>query len=104
MFYTFHQNNSGGSFVRNESVRECVIIEADTFEDALDRALEWTDIYFDGVYKDIDCDCCGDRWSHPDDGTGIPVVYDLFVVGCNNERSNTIIYYKDGSRQYCKWL
>lgn len=62
-FYTFDQNNSGGSFKINA---ECgigynVVIEANSEEEALKRAEGI--IYFDGVSNDMDCECCGDRWS-----------------------------------------
>ena len=57
-FYNFHQNNSGG--VLTEPACE-VFIEADTAEEANAIGLE-NGIYFDGCSKDIDCDCCGDRW------------------------------------------
>ena len=57
-FYHFHQNNSGGILL--EPACE-VFIEADTAEEANAIGLE-NGIYFDGVEKDYDCDCCGDRW------------------------------------------
>jgi hypothetical protein len=57
-FYHFHQNNSGGVLL--EPACE-VFIEADTAEEANAIGLE-NGIYFDGVEKDYDCDCCGDRW------------------------------------------
>ena len=65
-FYHFHQNNSGGVLL--EPACE-VFIEADTAEEANAIGLE-NGIYFDGVEKDYDCECCGDRWyrvTHYDD-------------------------------------
>lgn len=61
MFYEFSQNNSGGSFVVNDSVCHRLIIEADNEEDAISKA-EDLGCYWDGVSKGIDCPCCGDRW------------------------------------------
>ena len=33
-----------------------------TCADEANRIAESCGIYFDGVEKDKDCDCCGDRW------------------------------------------
>lgn len=57
-FYHFHQNNSGG-FLAEPACE--VFIEADTAEEANAIGLE-NGIYFDGCSKNIDCNCCGDRW------------------------------------------
>ena len=63
MFYSFDQNNSGGRFDFDEDVgiTRYVVIEADS-EDHANQIAEELGIYFDGVDKDLDCDCCGDRW------------------------------------------
>ena len=62
-FYTFSQNNSGGSFDIDEKagIAEVVIIEAHSADDANLRAKS-IGIYFNGVDSDMDCYCCGDRW------------------------------------------
>lgn len=64
MFYSFNQNNSGGSFVldKKAGITHFVIIEAKSVEDANQRA-EAIGLYFDGCNDGRDCDCCGDRWS-----------------------------------------
>lgn len=59
MFYTFEQNDAGGDFLGGY---ESVVIEADTAEEANERA-ERLGLYFNGVNKGIDCECCGDRWT-----------------------------------------
>jgi hypothetical protein len=76
MFYKFSQNNSGGEFVENDKVAHFVIIEANDHNHA-NQIAESIGIYFDGCEKDIDCDCCGDRWSEvdKDDGDDIPLLY-----------------------------
>lgn len=77
MFYEFRQNNSGGSFELDaqSGISTAVIIEADTVEQAVSRALS-IGIYFDGVDKGIDCGCCGDRWYVPyGDGDVVPSLY-----------------------------
>ena len=102
MFYTFNQNNSGGDFIINDNVAEWVIIEADSADDANDRA-ERIGIYFDGCADGYDCSCCGDRWYRQwrNDGTETPEIYDRPVVEEGNFgflRHSAIIYYKNGSK------
>lgn len=102
MFYTFRQNNSGGEFEVNDSVKHYVIIEADSAKEANNIALENTDIYFDGVDKNMDCECCGNRWYRQDesDGTEKPMIYGVDVFkyedGLPSFKPEYIIYYKDG--------
>ena len=102
MFYTFNQNNSGGAFVINDRVCHFVIIEADTAEQANDKA-EDIGIYFNGVRAEIDCSCCGDRWYsqwHEDAGEETPTIFG----GQPSEYSSFAkvnevycrVYYKDG--------
>ena len=76
MFYTYSQNNSGGSFIVDDTVCQYVIIEADDYALANDLA-EYKGIYFNGCDDDIDCPCCGDRWSAAwkNDGTDQPLIY-----------------------------
>ena len=57
MFYTFKQNNSGGTFIGPQYV----IIEADDASEANLIAYDHG-IYFNGVQNGQDCNCCGDRW------------------------------------------
>lgn len=61
-WYHFWQNNSGGSFDKDKNISEHVLIEATTAEEANEIAMH-IGIYFDGVDKEIDCECCGDRWT-----------------------------------------
>jgi hypothetical protein len=68
MFFTYRQNNSGGSFNVSDQHGHILIIEADDLEDANHFAQKKADIYFDGVRKGRDCGCCGDRWYEPYDG------------------------------------
>lgn len=62
MFYELNQNNSGGSFVVNDKLCHRLFIEADSENEALDKAEE-LGCYWNGVAKGLDCPCCGDRWS-----------------------------------------
>jgi hypothetical protein len=57
-YYNYRQNNSGGSFV---APAVSVFIKADSPEQADAIALA-NGIYFDPTFE-IDCDCCGNRWS-----------------------------------------
>lgn len=75
-FFNFYQNNSGGYFIKDDFVDEKVIIQAKDHHEANDKALS-LGIYFDGVMKGIDCECCGDRWnevSRNDERTNCPII------------------------------
>ena len=69
MIYYFRQNNSGGSFADLEYLGDGLdvfhlAVEAESAEAACDIAENSKyNIYFNGVDNDIDCPCCGDRWS-----------------------------------------
>jgi hypothetical protein len=63
--YVFRQNNSGGRFREDDVLAVNMVIEANSEEQAMRRGGQ-LGIYFDGVRKGIDCDCCGDRWYTPD--------------------------------------
>jgi len=67
MFYVYNQNNSGGNFTVNERLGKAVVIQADSLTQANDKAVS-IGIYFDGMYNDFDCSCCGDRWSRNPSG------------------------------------
>ena len=69
MFFTFHQNNSGGWY----DGPACVCVEADTAAKANERAESELAVYFDGVSTGDDCGCCGDRWFPVDDQDGYDV-------------------------------
>lgn len=77
MFFTFHQNNSGGRFQVDDKVTEFVIIEANDANHA-NLIAESIGIYFDGCENGMDCSCCGDRW-YPVSGYNgkySPMIYD----------------------------
>lgn len=77
MFYTFRQNNSGGSFEidPDKGISVVVIIEAPN-DTVASRLAEDKGIYFNGVDAGQDCECCGDRWHRPwDEGYEVPSVY-----------------------------
>lgn len=63
MFYLFVQNNSFGTYDidAEAGIGVNVAFEANSELEAIERAKNV--IYFDGVSKGIDCECCGDRWS-----------------------------------------
>jgi hypothetical protein len=104
MFYVFRQNNSGGYFEINDDVTQFVIIEADNNNDANSRAVE-IGIYFDGVDRDLDCGCCGDRWCEAWDTEGEPEP-ELYGQPIASYRPwshkpgqpYAYVYYKDGSK------
>ena len=102
MFYTYNQNNSGGSFVFEKSgISHFVIVEADSAEDA-DSKAQAIGLYFDG---EGDCDCCGARWSQAYNGTNEPEVYGAsafdyevskFGIKWMGEDPEGFIHYRDG--------
>lgn len=113
MFYTYRQNNSGGSFKITKKIKHFVIIEADSAKEANKKA-EHIGIYFDGVEKELDCPCCGDRWHKvlEQDGMEKPEIYgedassylafrrQLFCGLSTKEK--VIVYYKDGKVEVFK--
>lgn len=109
MFYTYNQNNSGGSFdFQKDAISHYVIIEADSAAEADFRAVQ-VGVYFD---SSMDCPCCGDRWSEAwsDDGTATPQVYGKdvssgviekgqFGMKWMGDNPEGYIHYKDGRVQ-----
>lgn len=80
MFFTYHQNNSGGEFHYDydKGIARTVVVEAGTAEDANTKA-ESVGLYWNGVKNETgDCECCGDRWYSAwgdTEGTPNPTVY-----------------------------
>lgn len=99
-FYEFSQNNTGGSFIFDEKKGICshVVIEAKNANEANERAKE-IGLYFDGVDKGEDCECCGDRWYEADesDGYETPTIYGDDLVKFNGSvfRQFAFIHYLD---------
>jgi hypothetical protein len=83
-FYTFNQNNSGGSFDHdpNAGIGYCVCVEAANETDANQRA-EQIGLYFNGCDSGMDCDCCGDRWYEQwrEEGDETPTLYGKPLTG-----------------------
>ena len=105
MFYTYNQNNSGGSFVSDKELAEYVIIEAGSSEEA-NKTAEELGIYFDGCEKGMDCSCCGDRWYEvdADDGKKRPLIYGkppkkILEDSLSRFNKQYIIYYKNGAKE-----
>lgn len=101
-FWDIRQNNSFGTFDRNDVVRENVIMEADTEAEATKKL----EAILDSYNQSGDCPCCGDRWNiyFWDGGHDVPSRYSEpveFVEGEEAEvRASTIIYYKDGTKRF----
>lgn len=80
MFYTYNQNNSGGSFIEDadRGIAHYVIVEADSPEQA-DITAENIGLYFDDSY---DCPCCGSRWDEASsyDESEVPTIYGREIV------------------------
>jgi len=100
-FYLFAQNNSGGSFQEDDNVAGYVIIEAESANDANDKA-EDVGIYFNGCADGFDCGCCGDRWYTTSDYEAYerPAIYGLPVAKYKTGfKDKCIIYRLDGSKK-----
>jgi hypothetical protein len=99
-FYTFDQNNSGGSFQENDKVCELVIVEAYSADHA-NLLADDIGIYFEGCSNGLDCSCCGDRWHPVDDRDGydVPSHYgkDITEVYASSYRRKAIIHYLNGT-------
>jgi hypothetical protein len=75
MWFHYHQNNTGGSFLSYEDkLVEDVLIEAATKEEA--NAKFPFKLCFGGVDACGCCPCCGHRWEEPWEGTEEPTIYD----------------------------
>ncbi|MBR7654821.1 hypothetical protein KCX83_21225 [Brucella oryzae] len=102
-FWTFNQNNSGGSFDFDEDagITHFTIVEAKDMQHAISRAKE-IGIYFDGCDAGIDCPCCGDRWYEPwkDDGDEAPTVYGQNVRE-NGGYANSIGGWMQDGKEIC---
>ena len=70
-FYTFYQNNSGGSFL---GPAHYVVIEAPSANSA-NALAEDQGVYFNGCENGNDCPCCGDRWYEASEGFDEPTIY-----------------------------
>lgn len=85
-WYTYSQNNSGGSFDHDEErgIGQYVIIEARDTSHADARAEE-IGLYFDGCREGRDCSCCGDRWYSAYDGDDRPEIYGKHIVPADDQ-------------------
>lgn len=89
-WFTFRQNNSGGLFDIDKNLNVFVIIEAYDEVHALDRAIE-VGIYFDGVERGKDCECCGNRWSRYCDESDVPSIYGE-TIEQSGEQDRTVLH------------
>ena len=106
-FFTYSQNNSGGffDFDKNKGITAYVIIEAHDGDHA-DLRFKNIGGYFDGVSKNMDCDCCGDRWTPKADWAergddvpsryGAPVDLSKASTGWLETGQNIVIHYLNG--------
>lgn len=111
-FYTYSQNNSGGSFVVTDNLANYVIIEAADPKEA-DYKLTRLGGYFDGCAKGNDCECCGDRWYPQDtpwsdnEGYSEPSYYGMSLEEYSTKERkrikwtnpSIIIHYSDGRKE-----
>jgi hypothetical protein len=91
-FYRFSQNNSGGSFVTNDKLCHRLFIEAESYQQAKEKA-EGFGVYYNGVADGHDCDCCGDRWY--DSEEEIKDYTEDYPVECSGDRAAWLAKYGD---------
>lgn len=104
-FYTFRQNNSGGSFYGPRYV----IVEAGSADEA-NRIAEDHDVYFNGCMTGMDCSCCGDRWYACDEsdacpqpmiyGDALPLDADTYKDSWGDVADIKIVRKPDGLREH----
>lgn len=108
MFYTFNQNNSGGSFDFDEKlgITQYVVIEASNHEAAnlyMESIIDGDWCGGHGGY----CPCCGERWSQvwSTDGDETPSIYGesikLFGGSFFIKKGYCIcVHYLDGTKEW----
>lgn len=101
-WWCFHQNNSGGHFITNDTVAEYVFIQARNAAEALVKA--------EKIFEDHSeyCECCGERWSYyvdEDDGKPTPEIYGqrIEVVEPGYFRREARLHHFDGHIQAYKF-
>lgn len=100
LFYTFHQNNSGGYFVENDEfgVCEMVIVQATSASEATKKLFSIGDNV--NGFNSF-CGCCGERWNDAceSDGKENPEIYGQNVESAHRKmfRERCFVHYLDGS-------
>ena len=93
-WFMYDQNNSGGVFIRNDRVGDCLFIQAYDAEEAdriMDKATAQDDWW---------CECCGPRWRGYSEGPkDHPNEFDMYGVPEQDEVA--ILYYYDGTVKKC---
>jgi hypothetical protein len=93
--FRYHQNNSGGFVVDAPTLNASegyvegfdIYIYASSKDEA-NRIAESKGIYFDGVRKGRDCECCGDRWymaGYPEPASEVQLAYEEIMDTQRNE-------------------
>lgn len=90
MFVIFNQNNSGGYFHVNYDEAHNVVIEGDSLDAIVDKALDILD-------NSDSCSCCGDRWCFD---VSERDCHDTWMdkVRFNHFDRVVIVHYKNGRR------
>ena len=94
MFYTFYQNDTDGKFLIDENVAEFVIIEANSADEANEKAK------LVGIFFSVDSDTweMAEKWDAESD----PMVFDEYPTELNSKDFNTIVYYANGKKEFYK--
>ena len=79
-WFMYDQNNSGGVFIRNDRVGDCLFIQAYDVEEAdriMDKATAQDDWW---------CECCGPRWRGDIEGPKITLMSLICMVCLSKTR------------------
>lgn len=87
MYYIAPQNNSGGSFIVNDTIDSYVIVESDDFKNANTKFNELIEDY--SYY----CPCCGERWY------GLEYSVDDLTLVETDGPTNAVLHQTDGTIQ-----
>lgn len=94
-WFCFDQNNSGGRFRVDEKLGHYVFIQAESAEEAKEKAHDLLD-----ASNEDSCPCCGDRWYFwvdDSDGTDVPMIYGKPLEECGMTGREVRLHRFDGS-------
>ena len=108
-FYEIAQNNTGGSFITNDTLCHRLFIEASSEAEALDKA-ENLGCYWNGVEDGMDCPCCGNRWYPSSECISLNTMnkrwggYEISKWGSGQETSDDLINSLKTQYKEYEWL
>ena len=105
-WFEYSQNNSGGSFHKDDDVSITVLVQATSSAKADRDAVEKAGVYFNGCASGADCSCCGDRWHEAWDDAGMESFkthHWVTGVGYETNTYNTIEEWAEAQAKIESW-